>query len=63
MAALCTWCGTNHETGAGGFCSEDCRHDFQTACQLWGEGAETVEIWQLRVCLARCAQRDPASAR
>ncbi len=63
MAALCTWCGTNHETGAEGFCSESCRRDFQTACQLWGEGAETVEIWQLRICLARCVQRDPATAR
>ncbi len=63
MATLCTWCGTNRECGAEGFCSEDCRRDFKTACQLWGEGAETVPIWQLRICLARSGQRDAATAR
>ena len=63
MAGLCTWCGTDQETGAEGFCSEACRSDFQTACQLWGEGAEAVPIWQLRISLARHAPRDPATAR
>ncbi len=63
MAARCTWCGIDHKTGAEGFCSKTCRRDFGTACQLWGEGAETVPIWQLRICLARRAQRDPAKAR
>ena len=63
MAGLCTWCGTDQETGAEGFCSKSCRRDFQTACQLWGEGAETVPIWQLRIDFDRRAPRDPATAR
>ena len=56
MAALCTWCGTEHEAGAGGFCSDDCRRDFHTACQLWGEGAYgagQVTVWQLRIFTTR----------
>ncbi len=63
MAARCIWCGTDHETGLEGFCSEVCRRDFRTACQLWGEGAEAVPIWQLRINLARHAPRDPVTAR
>ncbi len=63
MAALCTWCGTDHKTGVEGFCSKTCRRDFRTACQLWGKGAETVSIWQLQICLGRSARRDPATAR
>ena len=66
MAILCTWCGTEHEAGAGNFCSDDCHQKFSTACQLWGEGAYgagEVSIWQLHTALGRheCrAQVDPA---
>ncbi len=51
MGAPCTWCGTEHEAEVEGFCSEDCRSVFHTACQLWGEGqygAGEVSIFQLR---------------
>ena len=39
---------------------EDCRRDFHSACQLWGEGAYgvgNVSIWQLHTCLAQRARR------
>ena len=67
MVILCTWCGTEHEAGADGFCSDDCHQNFNVACQLWGKasfGAGEVTIFQLRTCLGRRAQRaraDPAS--
>ncbi len=51
MDKLCTWCGTEHEAGVEGFCSEDCRRNFHSACQLWGEaayGAGEASIWQLQ---------------
>lgn len=66
MMGPCTWCGV--ET-AEKFCSEACRRDFDSACQLWGEGAYgagEVSIWQLHTCLrrrARRAQSDSASER
>ena len=64
MSALCTWCGV--ET-AEKFCSEACRQNFDTACQVWGKeqyGCGEVSIWQLDTCLRRQkrrAQSDPAS--
>ena len=64
MGTFCRWCSVE---SAEEFCSEDCRRDFHTACQLWGEGAYgagEVTVWQLRICLARRTQRaraDPAS--
>ncbi len=61
--SLCTWCGANRECGAEGFCSGACRRDFQTACQLWGEGAETVPIWQLGIDFDRRGSRNPSKAR
>ena len=68
-AALCVWCGTEHEAGVNGFCSEDCRQNFHTACRIWGEeqyGAGEVSVFQLRTCLGRRAWRTrhhPASER
>ncbi len=67
MATLCTWCGCDHNAGVEGFCSGNCRQNFDTACQLWGKeqfGCGEVSVWQLHTCLgrhARRAQRDPAS--
>ncbi len=58
MVAVCRWCGAGTTEK---FCSEDCRRDFHSACQLWGEGAYgagNVSIWQLRTCLAQRARRD-----
>ena len=60
MSQLCTWCETDHEAGVDGFCSEDCRRIFRTACRVWGEeefGAGEVSIFQLRTCLGRRAHR------
>ena len=51
MATLCIWCGTEHEAGVEGFCSEDCRRDFNTACRIWAAAeyeAERVSIFDLR---------------
>ncbi len=68
MATLCIWCGTEHEAGVEGFCSEDCRRDFNTACRIWAAAeyeAERVSIFELRTALyqrARSLGRDPASA-
>ena len=49
---ICTWCGTECEPcDSGGFCREDCRRDFNTACRLWGAHeyeAERVSIFELR---------------
>ena len=64
MTILCTWCGNEH---VDGFCSKDCRQNFDAACLLWGKeqfGREEVSIWQLQRCLGRHAHRtqcDPAS--
>ena len=58
MIIPCKWCGTEHEAGAGGFCSDACHQNFNTACQLWGEeayGTGEVSIWQLQRCLDRQA--------
>ena len=66
-AALCTWCGTEHEAEVDDFCSGDCRQNFDAACLLWGKeqyGCGEVSIWQLDTCLRRQkrrAQSDPAS--
>ena len=65
MATLCIWCGTEHEAGVEGFCSEDCRRNFHNACQLWGEGAYgagEVSIWQLHICLDRRVRRTQPAA-
>ncbi len=67
MAVLCTWCRTEHEAGADGFCSDGCHQKFSTACQLWAEeqyGCGELSIFQLRTCLGRreqCSRADPAS--
>ena len=57
MGMVCRWCGA--ETTEK-FCSEDCRRDFHSACQLWEEGAYgagNVSIWQLHTCLGRQVHR------
>ncbi len=65
---ICTWCGTDFEPRAVGgsvrrFCSKNCRHDFHSACRVWGEeayGIGEVSIFQLRTCLGRrvcCVER------
>lgn len=63
MGVVCRWCDVKTTEG---FCSADCRQNFNTVCQLWGEGAYgagKVSIFQLRICLGRSlhrAHRDPA---
>ena len=47
MGMVCTWCGTEHEAGVEGFCSEDCRQNFNAACRIWAAAeyeAERVSI-------------------
>ena len=63
MGTFCRWCSVE---SAEEFCSEACRRDFRTACQLWGEGAYgagEVTVWRLRICLARGTQRDLGTER
>ncbi len=48
------------DEGVSAFCSGDCRQNFHTSCQLWGEGAYgagTVTLFQLQRCLGRHEHR------